>query len=69
MDTDPKELAAEEQHMRRVAFVAVVVSTVAVAVAVVSLPLIYTRVQNLQTHIYNKVDECRVRLLKSVYFD
>lgn len=46
--------------MRKVAFAAVVMSTVAVVAAVVSLPLVYSYVQSLQTHLQERSEECRV---------
>jgi hypothetical protein len=75
-DTCTMQQQSDEQHLRKVcphtlpshgcmlgaqvAFVAVMFSTVAVVAAVVSLPLVYTYVQSLQTHMYAQTDECRV---------
>lgn len=61
--TDVKECVAEERRMRKVAFAAVVMSTVAVVAAVISLPLVYSYVQSLQTHLQERSEECRVSLI------
>ncbi len=54
------ETELEYQHMRRMAFLAVLVSTVAVVAAVVTLPMVYTYVQSLQTHMMAELDFCKV---------
>lgn len=55
---------SEEEHrrLRLVTFFAVAVSTVALLVAVVTLPLMYTYAQSLQSRIGTEVDYCKVRL-------
>ncbi len=55
------ELLTQEDYgqMKRVAFMAVVVSTVAVTAAVVTIPLIYNYVQNLQSAMVSEVDFCK----------
>ncbi len=60
------EKLSEEQHrtMKRVAFFAVVVSTVAVMAAVVTVPMIYSYAQTLHSHMMTELDFCKVR-----YFD
>ena len=71
MDTPPKgELevvnggeTAEHRQMRRIAFVAVVVSTVAVIAAVVTLPMLYSYVQSFQIHLLVETDYCKVSKL------
>jgi hypothetical protein len=50
----------EMRRARRVAFCAVVVSTVAVVASVVSLPIVYNYVQSLQTHMIAQTEFCRV---------
>ncbi len=50
----------EHRHMRKVAFFAVVVSTVAVMASVVTLPLVYNYVQSLQSHMMAELDYCKV---------
>ena len=54
---------AELRRMRKVAFGAVVVSTVAVVACVISLPMVYNYVQSLQSHMLAETDFCKVRLL------
>lgn len=56
------EKHSEEEYakIRRTAFVAVVVSTVAVVSSVVALPLLYSYVQSLQSHMVSEVEFCRV---------
>ncbi|KIH59934.1 nematode cuticle collagen domain protein [Ancylostoma duodenale] len=41
----------EQRQMRRIAFVAVVVSTAAVIASVVTLPMLYNYVQSFQSHL------------------
>ncbi len=55
------DTSAEHRHMRRVAFFAVVVSTMAVMATVVSLPMVYNYVQNLQSHMMAELDFCKVK--------
>lgn len=56
----PVEETAEHRQMRRIAFVAVVVSTVAVIAAVVTLPMLYSYVQSFQSHLLVETDYCKV---------
>ncbi len=59
---DYEKLSDDQQrHMKRVAFFAVVVSTVAVVSAVVTIPMIYSYVQSLQSHLMAELDFCKVR--------
>lgn len=51
----------EHRRMRCVAFFAVVVSTVAIMASVITLPLVYNYVQNLQSHMMNELDFCKSR--------
>lgn len=46
--------------MRRVAFVSVVISTTAVIVSVLALPMLYSYVQNLQSTVISETDFCKV---------
>lgn len=50
----------EQQQMRRIAFVAVVVSTAAVIASVVTLPMLYNYVQSFQSHLMVETDYCKV---------
>lgn len=50
----------EHRYMRKVAFCAVVVSTVAVMSSVVTLPMVYSYVQSLQSHMMAEVEFCKV---------
>lgn len=52
----------EHRQMRRIAFVAVVVSTVAVICSVVTLPMLYNYVQSFQSHLMVETDYCKVRM-------
>jgi hypothetical protein len=54
------ELDRQAHHLRRVAFCAVVVSTVAVVASVITLPLVYNYVQALQTHMMAEMEYCKV---------
>jgi hypothetical protein len=65
----PSEETAEHRQMRRIAFVAVVVSTVAVIAAVVTLPMLYSYVQSFQSHLMVETDYCKVPFhFLSVFF-
>lgn len=50
----------EQKRMRRIAFCAVVVSTVAVVSVVVALPMVYSYVQSIHSHMMLEFDFCRV---------
>lgn len=50
----------EHRQMRRIAFVAVVLSTVAVIASVVTLPMLYNYVQSFQSHLMVETDYCKV---------
>lgn len=50
----------EQRQMRRVAFFAVVVSTMAVIVAVITLPMMYAYVQSFQSYLISETDFCKV---------
>lgn len=51
----------EHRQMRRIAFVAVVVSTVAVIASVVTLPMLYNYIQSFQSHLIIETDYCKTR--------
>ena len=50
----------EYHQMRRFAFLAVLVSTVAVVASVITLPMMYNYVQNFQSHMMVEAEFCRV---------
>ena len=58
------DVEAEHRRLRRIAFVAVAVSTVAIFASVVTLPIVYSYLQGLQTHIGAEVDFCRVSVFR-----
>uniref|UniRef100_A0A914VYG2 Nematode cuticle collagen N-terminal domain-containing protein n=1 Tax=Plectus sambesii TaxID=2011161 RepID=A0A914VYG2_9BILA len=51
----------EHRQMRKVAFVAVVVSTVAVVASIVTLPMLYNYVQSFQSHMMAEAEFCKTR--------
>uniref|UniRef100_A0A8R1UGV3 Nematode cuticle collagen N-terminal domain-containing protein n=1 Tax=Pristionchus pacificus TaxID=54126 RepID=A0A8R1UGV3_PRIPA len=53
--------AAEQRQLRRVAFFAVVVSTVAVIASVVTLPMLYSYVASFQSHLIIETEFCKTR--------
>lgn len=53
----------DQRQMRCVAFIAVVISTAAVIVSVITLPMLYNHVQSFQTHMMAEADFCRVLLV------
>uniref|UniRef100_A0A0R3RWP3 Col_cuticle_N domain-containing protein n=1 Tax=Elaeophora elaphi TaxID=1147741 RepID=A0A0R3RWP3_9BILA len=52
----------EQQHLRRLAVVAVAFSTVAVIAAVITLPALHSYVQSLHSHISDETGYCKARL-------
>lgn len=50
----------EHRQLRRAAFLAIVVSTVAVIASIVTLPLLYSYVANFQSHLLVETDFCKV---------
>jgi hypothetical protein len=62
-EMEPSKETDEHRHMRRVAFIAVVVSTVAVIASVVALPMVYQYVQRLQSHMMAEMDFCKVGII------
>lgn len=51
----------EQRQMRRVAFFAIVVSTAAVIASIVTLPMLYSYVQNFQSHLIVETEFCKAR--------
>ncbi|KAH7712462.1 cuticle collagen 6 (Protein roller-8) [Aphelenchoides avenae] len=58
-----ESLMTDEEHrrLRMVTFFAVAVSTVALLVAVITLPLMYTYAQSLQSRISTEIDYCKLK--------
>ena len=54
------EESDEQRQMRRVAFFAIVVSTVAVIASIVTLPMLYNYVQSFKSHLIVESDFCKV---------
>lgn len=50
----------EQQHLRRLAVIAVAFSTVAVIAAVITLPALHSYVQSLHSHISDEIEYCKV---------
>lgn len=50
----------EQQHLRRLAVIAVAFSTVAVIAAVITLPALHSYVQSLHSHISDETEYCKV---------
>lgn len=68
---DPKKVVdAQKQEllirMRRSAFVAVVLSTVAILSCVIGLPLSYSYVQQIQSSMYNEIEFCKVQVVSFI---
>lgn len=53
----------EYRQMRRIAFLAIVVSTVAVISTVITLPMLYSFIQTLENHLLIETDFCKVKIL------
>lgn len=58
---DVKSGRLEAESLRRIAFFGVVLSTIATLVCVVSVPLVYNRMQQMQAVMQNEIDFCRLR--------
>ena len=52
---------AEHQRLRRIAFMAVAISTVAIFSSIITTPIIYSYLQTIQTRISDEVDYCRFK--------
>lgn len=52
----------EYREMRRIAFLAIVVSTVAVISAALTLPMLYGFIQNLENHLLHETQFCKVEI-------
>ncbi|KAK0395033.1 hypothetical protein QR680_001077 [Steinernema hermaphroditum] len=61
MKMDQLKETDEHRQMRRIAFVAIVVSTAAVIASVVTLPMLYNYVQSFQSHLMVETDYCKAR--------
>lgn len=58
---DAKDTEQQYRRMRRIAFLAVVVSTTAIVASTITLPLIYNYVQSLQSHLAGELQFCRTK--------
>ncbi|KRZ56463.1 Pre-mRNA-processing factor 19, partial [Trichinella nativa] len=58
---DCEKLVAQHASMRRVAFFGVVISTIAVVASVITLPMVYSYVQTLQSYMLNEIEFCKLR--------
>lgn len=58
---DNVERQREAENLRRVAFCGVAISTVATMVCVLSVPMIYNYLQQMQSMMQNEVEFCRSR--------
>ncbi|MFH4984738.1 hypothetical protein AB6A40_011447 [Gnathostoma spinigerum] len=55
----------QHREMRRIAFLAIVMSTFAVIVSIITLPMLYGYAQSFQSHLMRETDYCKVRILES----
>ncbi|PIO76569.1 nematode cuticle collagen domain protein [Teladorsagia circumcincta] len=51
----------ESKRLRKVTFIAVLISTTAVLSSVVTLPMVYSYIQAMQTHMSGELDHCRAK--------
>ncbi|CAJ0587649.1 unnamed protein product, partial [Mesorhabditis spiculigera] len=58
---EEKRIAAQADSLKRVAFMGVSISTMAVVVCVLGVPLMYSHIQRVHTHMQHEVDFCRSR--------
>uniref|UniRef100_A0A915E2M9 Nematode cuticle collagen N-terminal domain-containing protein n=1 Tax=Ditylenchus dipsaci TaxID=166011 RepID=A0A915E2M9_9BILA len=56
-----KEETEEHRQLRRVAFFAIVISTAAVIVSIVTLPMLYSYVAGFQSHLIQETEFCKTR--------
>uniref|UniRef100_A0A914YD62 Nematode cuticle collagen N-terminal domain-containing protein n=1 Tax=Panagrolaimus superbus TaxID=310955 RepID=A0A914YD62_9BILA len=61
MDTDPKSRQQEAESLRTIAFLGVAISTVATLVCIISVPMLYNYMQQMQAVMQNEVDFCKLR--------
>jgi hypothetical protein len=61
LDEEMARKYKEAEHFRRIAFVGVVFSTIAVAVTIISVPMIYNYVQTVQSVLQSEMDFCKSR--------
>ncbi|CAJ0932917.1 unnamed protein product, partial [Mesorhabditis belari] len=58
---EEKRISVQADGLKRIAFLGVTVSTVAVVVCVLGVPLMYSHIQRLHTQMQHEVDFCRSR--------
>lgn len=58
---DPKQGEAEAASMRRIAFFGVAISTVATLLTVITVPMLYSHMQTIQSQMQSEVDFCKMR--------
>ena len=58
---DSKERVAEMESFRKLAFYGIAVSTVAIMVAVMGVPMLYTYMQHIQSALDDEIDFCTQR--------
>uniref|UniRef100_A0A8R1HYU0 Col_cuticle_N domain-containing protein n=1 Tax=Caenorhabditis japonica TaxID=281687 RepID=A0A8R1HYU0_CAEJA len=56
-----KDLELEAQSLRRIAFLGVAMSTVATFVCIITVPLAYNKMQQMQSAMIDQVDFCKIR--------
>lgn len=56
------KIGPNTEYLKKMAFISVVLSTVATLISVVSLPMIYTYAQRVHSSLQLEMDGCQVRL-------
>lgn len=61
MAYENRDIAEELKDVRRIAFLGVTIASIATLVCVVSVPIVYSYAQQIQTVMQNEVDFCKSR--------